>query len=193
MAGRKRKDKKPRHPGGEIKRSGKARRKIQKDEDMTNVAAEARERVFGVPKGQSRLPDAGSALGRFALAGVKNGGISLSQRDAGQLYERIVRTFEAYLMARRVRSASDFGERGGYDASDGTEPDYVARYEHAKGRYNRAVRAVALLHDHYALGTLNNVVLHDREMWERVGSLRLALNAIAHEFGDEVGKGAQAA
>lgn len=160
--------------------------------DMTKVAVEARQRVFGLPKEQSRLPDAGDALGRFALAGVP-GGVSRAQRDAGRLYEAIVRDYQRHLGARRLMSGSELERVGGHDNSTGDSPQEIERYERAKGRYVRARRALLLSQEPTAQMVVDAVVLDDVEMWQNVGVLRIALNAIAHEFRDELGKGAQAA
>jgi len=159
---------------------------------MTKVAAEARERVFGIPKGQSRLPDAGDALGRFALAGATDG-VSRTQRDAGRLYEAIVRDYQRHLGARRLMSGSELERVSGHDNSTGDSPQEIERYERAKGRYIRARRALLLSAEPTAQMVVDAVVLDDVEMWQNVGVLRIALNAIAHEFHDELGKGAQAA
>lgn len=182
--GRPRKNAK-RHPGGEVKRPGKRARAMGKAEDMTRIAAEARERVFGVPTAYSRIPDAGSVLGRLCLLGSRDG-ISAQQRDAGKLYEEIVRDWNAAILARRVMSGSDLERTGGHDSSDGTEPDYVAKYERAKGRYVRARRALLLSHDAMAQMVIDAVVLDDIPMDCHVGTLRVALNALAHEFSTEL-------
>lgn len=158
-------------------------------DDPASVAKDARHRVYGVPMDLCHLADAGDALGRFQLLGPVDG-ISPLQRDAGRLYAEIVRTFQAVILARRVRSGSELDRAGGHDGSDGTDPEYVARYDRAVGRYRRARHALSFCGDRLAQLVVDGVVLDDRPMWGHLGTLRYALNALAHEFRDELVKAA---
>lgn len=153
--------------------------------DQTKVVKEARSRVHGVPKILAGSQDAGDCLGRLCLMGRADG-ISGLQRDAGRLYEAIVRDWQAAILARRVMSGSDLERTGGHDNSDGASPAEIERYETVKGRYVRARRCLLLAPDHNTQMVIDAVVLDDRPMWGHLGTLRVALNAIAHEFSTEL-------
>lgn len=154
-------------------------------EDMTQPVREARQRVFGLSEVHARLPDATDVLGRLCLLGVPDG-ISTTQRDAGRLYEEIVHTYGMMMLARRMRSSSDMDLVAGHDSSDGTDPTYVEKFERAKGRWTRARQRILTCGDHRAQIVLDAVVLEDRPMHEHLGTLREVLNALAHEFRDEL-------
>lgn len=164
-----------------------------KREDVTRVVRRARENVHGVPESMSGHRFAGDTLGRLALVGTAGDGVSLAQLAAGRLYEEIEASYQVVILARKMRSGSSLDHVGGYDSDDGTDPAYVASYERAKGRMVRARRALLLCGDPLAQAVVDAVVLEGKDMPAHVGVLRVALNAIGHEFRDELEQGARAA
>lgn len=154
--------------------------------DMGRPVREARQRVYDLTAEEAAHQYAVDALGRMALAGQERGGISMTQREAGEKYAEIVATYEMFLAGPKTPTGILRETGGGYDSSMGDEDDYVAGWERAKGRYNRALQAVTMQRDPLALGALNTVVIHDKEEWGLVAHLRTALNAIEHEFRSEL-------
>lgn len=152
----------------------------ERAEDIMRPAREARERIHGVPEALSSSPDAGSVLGRLVLAGE----VTPRQRDAGHLYESIVREYEAVVvLARGVASAGDLDHTHGYDDSDGTDPAYVERYEEAKGRYLRASRCLAWCGNPHAGSAVESVVILDAPLGNGdLPVLRMGLDALEKEF-----------
>lgn len=150
--------------------------------EMRSVAVEARQRVYDLPEEIAETKEAGSAAGRL----YRNGLLTREQFDAVETFAEIRRDYERAILIRRMGSSSDLNRRGGYDGSDGTEPSYVAFYDRAKGRYERARRAILMTHDHFAMLAIEAVANDESEMWEFVGSTRIAANAVAHEFRDEL-------
>lgn len=184
--GRKRKD-------GRREPNGRASRKngpdtVTETEARRNreTAVTARQRVHGLPMALAATVDGGDVLGRLALVGTAGDGITALQRDAGRLYEDIVRTYQRFIGIPPLTSGSRLDRTGGHDDRDGTDPDYIAAYERAKGRYVRARRCVLLTTDANAQMVLDGVVLDDVDMRSQTGTLRIALNALAHEFREDL-------
>lgn len=170
-----------REPNGQPQRNSASLTKAE----MMSVGVEARQRVHGLTKAQAASKDGGDELGRLGFLGSE-GGLSWHQVDALRLYAEINRDMERAVLVRQMRSGSDMDLRGGYDSSDGTEPTYVAKYERAIGRYQRARNVILMTPDCFAQMATDALVLDDKLLWDHIGAIRLAANAMAHEFQSEL-------
>src|SRR5215207_9148613 len=94
----------------------------EREREIKNTVIQARMRVFNVSASVAEREESGNAIGRMVLA------LPLSQQqdvlDAAKHFERVYSAARAAILARSIKSASDYDSKGGYDATDGTEPDY---------------------------------------------------------------------
>ena len=130
--------------------------------------------VDSLSRAQANQPRAGDMLGRLFMTGE----INRDQHEAGVLYAQHRVDYDRAMLAQRLVTAGDPLDRGGYDARDGTDPDYRTFVRRVVARHARVRQALGACHDPLAGMVLDAVVLEEREMWNFVGTLRLALNAV---------------
>jgi hypothetical protein len=173
--GRRRKVLVLREPNGRAVRKSQA----EQERDTRSVCVEARQRVYGLTENAAKDKEAGYALGRLFMAGE----ITKEQALAGEEYERICRSYDRAMVARGVRSASDFAGPGGYDGDDGTDEGYVKACNAARSKWAESQHA--LMHaseqtlDAYVTYAVNSWAADNNEAWGFLGSLRTGLNALA--------------
>lgn len=160
--GRKRRQGK-RHPGGRLKVT----------EKPDDVAIAARMRHYGLSRQQAREQEGGLAIGRA----LNNRDITQSQFDALEHYRIVYANYQRSIGVKRMRSASDFGGAGGYDASEGDEPEYVEWCDRQRDKFIELRRA-ALSATPFADMAIQAWVMEDKEVYKLLGDLRLAANAI---------------
>lgn len=157
----------------------------ERTKDVVSVAIEARQRALGLSAAMAGRTEAETALG---LAYLKN---ELAPNDAvhnrhlflaGEEYRK-VRAENAIAMASRAGapSASDYDRTHGYDGSEGDDPEYVERCNHARRRFAESRRAL-LEADPFALNAADAWIVDDTAAWKLMGDLRLALNALARLY-----------
>ena len=176
MKGRKRKPNVRRYPTGQIVQP-QAR---ETAEAARSTVIEARQRVFGLNETKAAEPDAVDILGRMYLAGE----ISQRQKQAGDRYVEIRRDYRKAILARRMPSGGNLERLHGHDDSDGTDQAYVAWCERSIAVYDHLRRALMDCGEPLAITVLDGVI-DEQPLWDFVGTLRLALNAIAHALDDK--------
>jgi hypothetical protein len=82
------------------------------------------------------------------------------------------------MLAQRLVATGDPESGPSQDDSDGSDPGYRAWVKHTIIRHDRVRRALAQCHDPLAATVLDGIVLENRQMWNFIGTLRLALNAV---------------
>ena len=158
-----------RHPGGQVKRRSAA----EKARDTMAVAHDARRRVFGLSTAAAARQEAVDMLGRLAISGE----ITPVQLTAGRAYEAMRRDYDRAMLARRTLSASDYEGVGGSGAASQDDRAYAAWVKRCIDRYDMVRAALTGCADPMAQIVLDGVALEGREMWDFVGTLRIALNA----------------
>lgn len=164
------------------KRSGRKRHqgdrypngRLKHTERPDNVAVEARMRLFGVPREQARKQETGTAIGRA----LNNTDLSQDQFEALEHYRIAYEQNRRALNVKRQRSASDFSGAGGFDADEGTDPDYVEWCDRQRRRFQE-LRRWALEATPFADMAIQAWVMEDKEAYKLLGDLRLAANAIS--------------
>ncbi len=152
----------------------------ERAENMTAVALEARERVFGVSAKQAaRMPET-SFLGRLRSAGRAEG-ISWAQWQAAKWYEEVCHRYRRLHPVRGYPQPGDVSVARGHDSEEDAEPAKVKAYIRARRAYNRAINALreANLADHRASAVIDRVVLEGYWMPHMLGPLRVGLNELA--------------
>ena len=159
-----------RDPSGKIRRMPRAERVDQ----IVKVAFDARQRVHGLTTSAAAQPRSGDLLGRLSLSGEINRG----QYEAGLSYAQMRGDYDRAMLAQRLVEPGEPESRPGYDDRDGSAPGYRAWVEHTIKQHAKVRRALAECHDPLAATVLDGIVLEGRQMWNFIGTLRLALNAI---------------
>lgn len=180
MASRRNRKRKTTHrePNGRLQRPPRG----ESADEVRSVAVEARQRVYGLSEPDAKTVDGGDIIGHLYLSKQ----ITRLQLQACRKFEEVMRDLQWAVLIRPEKSPSDLNRSGGHDSSDGTDPEYVAKVDRAKGRYHRALRAVISTYDSMAWMAILGWVMDGKEMWSQIGSLRIAANAVAHEFGAEL-------
>lgn len=146
-------------------------------EDMTSVAVSARQRVLGLSKTQARQALETSVLGKLEVQGE----ITRTQYEAGKEYAEVVREWLSMIGAKDAASGGDFNRSGGYDDSDGTDPQYRKRFNAARTRYElvlSTIRQTASTEPNVGF-VVHGVCRMDLDCGNHVGTLRIGLNALA--------------
>jgi len=143
-----------------------------------SVALNARRRVHGLTRADAGQPRSGDLLGRLSLSGE----INREQYEAGLRYVELRQDYDRAMLAQRLVVPGDPLSGPGHDDRDGTDPAYRAWIRHTSARHAQVRRALRECHDPLAQMVLDGIVLEHREMWNFIGTLRLALNAVGHEL-----------
>lgn len=153
----------------------------RQEAEAISVALEARSRMFGLPLSQTPKNVLSSFLGRLRAREE----ISERQYEAAKKYQDLMRQVSALHMLRGFPEAGNLDRGGGYDGSDGTEEDYVARFKATMVLEERCRRALAEANhsDSRTATAIQFVVLHDYDQPHLVGAIRIGLNALARIFG----------
>jgi hypothetical protein len=173
MAGRKRKPGVIRQPGGRIDHgSNRARR--GREEDMRQIAYDARTARFGVTRTQAAEMPETTFLG-FLMAGKA---ITVRHMDAARRYREIIEDWDRYQLAKGYPHSSPFDKMGGYDGTDGTSEEYRRGYDRAESSWKAVQRcmAKARLVDFRAPEVTERVVLWDYDMRHQVDALIVGLD-----------------
>ena len=107
--------------------------------------------------------------------------ISRQQYAAAIDYRDVVAEYARLHLLKTYPESGNLDRGGGHDNSDGTHPDYVARFKDACDDWWACQLALAETAsiDHWARQVTENVVVRGYEMPHLVPSLRIGLNAIA--------------
>ena len=143
--------------------------------EMRATVIEARQRVYGLGKSQAAEPEAIDILGRMYLAGE----ISQTQKHAGDRYAEARRNYRRAILAKRLPSAGNLERQRGHDGSDGSDPAYIAWCARSIAAYDLLWRELRDCGEPMAIPVLDGVI-DEQPLWDFVGTLRVALNAIAH-------------
>jgi len=137
-------------------------------------------RAYGLSEDQAIAMPQTSFLGELR----RSGEIAQHQYEAALAYEELWRSYLALFPIRSLPEAGNLDRGGGYDASDGTEPDYVERVKRITAKMAQCREALrgADKGDFRASWALEKIVLDNARQPHAVGSLRIALNAIARVF-----------
>jgi len=149
-------------------------------EPADKLALEVRARKMGVSVSEARDARLSTYIGRLAIWGTKGGGISDEQ------YDTALRFLVIYNDWRKA-----CGSPAAFWEEKSAEERFVLSVEEvsslAKLRYSAARQAIQEAqnqHPHDNLyASLQYLVIEDKELPHMVGTLRLALNALAREFG----------
>ena len=168
-AGKKRRQNVKRYPMG----------RIVHDNPMT-TAIEARIRQFDLSPERAKRPESATAIGRLYDNRDSEGNrmISRAQLDALNEWMEARHKLSLALSTPMQRSASDYAGRGGYDARDGDDAEYVRFCRAAQAKYDRLHFAIQCSgpSGHQAVKAW---CYEDREDMKLIGDLRLAANEIA--------------
>jgi len=163
-----------REPNGRISRA------LKPQEPADRLALAVRARKLGVRVEEARDPRLATYIGRLALLGVKNGagGISAAQYDAAQTFLEVRNNYQQAILSPGALwgecAQKTFGETGEEAARRN-----IARYEEMMKSLQEAQNTAPCEN----LGAaLQYIVIEDREMHHMLGTLRLALNALARHF-----------
>lgn len=170
-----------RHPGGKLRQATQAERR----EDVTSVARKARRRVYGLRMADAGRAEAGDMLGRLFLTGE----ITEAQHSAGRAYAAVRTDYDKAMGARRLRSATDPGAAAAGTPREADDPDHVAWVARRRRAYDGVRAALQATGDPLAGAVLDAVVLEERQMWNHVGTLRIALNAVGRVLGQAASGG----
>ena len=173
--GRKRRAGVPRHPGGKIIQKIAQQ---ERERETKATVIDARCRLFKMTKKDADTQEAGHALGRAYRLGV----ITLHQFRAGEEYERIQRDHQKAIGVKKQGSGSDLNRTGGFDASEGDDPDYVDWCAAARRRYAETRRALLETPTPLASHACETWILAGIEAWSLIGDLREALNVLARLY-----------
>src|SRR5215207_4080295 len=154
-----------REPSGRPKR---LTTRPEREREIKNTVIQARMRVFSISSSVAEREESGNAIGRMVLT------LPLPQQqdvmDAAKHCERVYSAARSARLARSVKSSSDYDSAGGYDDTDGTEPDYVDAYERAVAAFDELRRIMGEA-DPVSVLVAEGVILEDKEMWRSTGSL----------------------
>lgn len=174
--GRPRKTTAKRHPDGTVHRRSQA----QIEQDTVSVAIQARQRVFGVSESDAKAMQETSFLAQLRVQDE----ISQRQYDAAMTYQALIEDYYHLYPIRKLAAAGDLDRGGGFDASDGTDPDYIERARKITGMVSQCREALndANKVDGRTRAVIENVVIRrTRQPW-LVEPLRLGLNVLANVF-----------
>lgn len=177
-AGRKRKNG-PREPKGALRTPTR----YERQEDMTKVVKDARERVFGLSKTTAASMPETSVLGRLAATGE----ISSRQYEAAARYAEIVREHDILLGSKGFPQAGNLDRAGGHDAGEESSAAR-ARYRSAMARYDRCRAALrdASREDRMAASVVDAVAVNNWALPDLTSSLRIGLNHLCRAI-DSIG------
>jgi len=162
-----------REPNGRISRA------ITPPEPADKLALEVRARQLGVSVEKARDPRLGTYIGRLAILGAKHGGLSDEQYQAALTFLEIRNNW-----LRAIGSpAAHYEER--IALSEGESQEEAVKRD--KARYEtmmKALQEAQFDNRQENLGAaLQYLVIEDKELPYMIGTLRLALNALARHFG----------
>lgn len=180
--GRKRKQGK-REPNGRPARG--PNRRISAEQDAMSVAVDYRKNVLGVRSDHALDQKAATLLGRLRLSGA----ISEAQWQAGEDWHELVEAMYAAANAPR-----GFKTVSGGAGTPLSEEEEARRYRALKDRFNAANAAVEerapVAERIERFKALRTIIVDQFDNPAMHGTLRLALNALAHHFGHERAKAA---
>jgi len=176
--------------GGKKRNSGAKRYPngtVYRHEDPRKPAWEARQRVYGVSKAQSKEREGGFPIGQLLQAGGKDGnnetgnGISQTQFKALEHVLFVHESYQLALQAQKLgtKSPSDFSISPGYDSSDGTEPEYVEFYKRAIDRWKELRNILLNAESPGAYFAVKCWVIDEVPVYNLLGDLRIGANAVA--------------
>lgn len=180
--GRKRKPGK-REPNGRIARGPD--RRVSAEQDVMSVAIGYRQTVLNVRAADALDQKAATLLGRLCLSGA----ISEAQWQAGEDWHELVDAM--YAAANAPRGFKTASARTGSALSEDEE---ARRYKALKARFDAANSAVEdrapVAERIERFKALRAIIVDQVDQPSMHGTLRMALNALAHHFGHERRKAA---
>jgi hypothetical protein len=169
--GPKRKEGLPREPNG---------RQVRNQEHISGV--ELRIRVFGLSPSDAMDQKAGSFVGRLRIAGQNKRPEGIDERE----YNAALRYFELYNMnLRAIGAEGAIHERGEGPSIAADEDEQAKAVANIKARWKAAQAAVQAKQNECRenlFAALEYCVIRDCSFVNMVGTLRLALNALATHF-----------
>ena len=163
----------PREPNGRLLRGWQVE---ETERAATQVAVDARMRLYGLTEAMARQGEAGTEVGRMKLIGA----LSQDQYDASQRYLETVNAYQ-----RAIGAKPDYtqprddggGSVGTYEEFCRTARSNYEAMQHALRDLMIEVRSPA------PVSALDVFVAKDVYMPELEGDLRLALNTLVKHFG----------
>ena len=105
---------------------------------MKSIGIGYRQRVFGRSDADADQPEAATVLGRLAQDGFLWPHKSSDRRrqndllrEAGEFYLKTRTAAQKAMLVKPIASAGNLERAGGFDGSDGADPDYVERCRRA--------------------------------------------------------------
>lgn len=174
----KRKRGRPRDEGAERYACGKKRQPTAAQLAALNRATVVAQRVkhHGLTETAANDQAGGSVIGRLFLMGLPDG-ISKDQYEAAIRIAQARHDAGVAVLRPGMRSGSDFGGVGGYDARDGSDASYADWVARATKRW-KEIRAAILHAGPLAMMAVEMIVIEDKEPKGSLGDLRLGLNAV---------------
>lgn len=141
------------------------------------IAIEARKKHFGIAENEAglmiaRSPEAGSFVGRLFITGE----ISAAQYEAAKWWAGMESRMRRALGLRRLRDSCDFSVRG--LATNPEDQRQIDAERTALGEWRAMREAVRDPSNPMALWVLQRAIAEDRPVWQHLGGLRVALNAL---------------
>jgi len=155
-------------------------RRTTLQEPANRLALAVRARKLGVGVEEARDPRLATYIGRLAILGAEKGagGISGAQYDAAQTFLEVRNHYQWAISSPDAiweeRAQRTFGE-----TEDETTRRNIARYE----AICKSLQEAQNTSPYENIGAaLQYIVIEDRELPHMLGTLRLALNALARHF-----------
>jgi hypothetical protein len=139
-------------------------------------------RHFGVTAKDASTAEAATAIGRWALLGIKGGGISQEQYDA---LTRFTTTREHYLLSLQVPDSlrSKGGSHGGGTVDEQQEADRAASLQRQYDGAMAAIKAAQIEHRNANLfAAVQHVIIGNSDFPHMIGDVRIVGNALSRLY-----------
>ena len=153
----------------------------KEDQDMVSVAIEARQRLFGLSVDKSRDQKAGSFIGRLCIGKE----LSVPQYEALCMWEESARQYRIIMAGPKGDSAQDPNRVAGRNGHENEKRSMEITKRHRAAERAIQDKQFELRNRANLWGALDVCVTRDRDVFNLVGDLREAANALVRHYGIE--------
>jgi len=153
----------------------------KEDQDMVSVAIEARQRLFGLSVDKSRDQKAGSFIGRLCIGKE----LSVPQYEALCMWEESCRQYRIIMAGPKGDSAQDPNRVAGRNGHENEKRSMEITKRHRAAERAIQDKQFELRNRANLWGALDVCVTRDRDVFNLVGDLREAANALVRHYGIE--------
>ena len=151
----------------------------REDQDMVSVAIEARQRLFGLSVDKSRDQKAGSFIGRLCIGKE----LSVPQYEALCMWEESARQYRIIMAGPKGDSAQDPNRVAGRNGHENEKRSIEITKRHRAAERAIQDKQFELRNRANLWGALDVCVTRDRDVFNLVGDLREAANALVRHYG----------